>query len=88
LRGTVIDFGYVPGKERTIFETDSVKFGIVIAMKAGDILNRSAGLQGKNPSIVFHPQLTGEVNNPEFYNLVMVCRSMETPSFLLVSIMH
>jgi ribosomal-protein-alanine N-acetyltransferase len=31
----------------------------------------------RGASIVFHPQYTGEVNNPEFFNGAMLCRSLE-----------
>lgn len=75
------DFGYEPGKDRTIFEADGVKFGIVICHEGWRYPETVRWAARKGASIVFHPQFTGEVNNPDFYNQAMVCRSMENSIF-------
>ncbi|WP_369900132.1 carbon-nitrogen hydrolase family protein [Bacillus manliponensis] len=70
-------FHYVPGEGRHIFEEKGVKFGIVICHEGWRYPEtvRWAALQGA--SIVFHPQFTGDVKNPAFFNGAMVCRSLE-----------
>jgi N-carbamoylputrescine amidase len=70
-------FGYVPGEGRKIFEIGNVKFGIVICHEGWRYPETVRWAARQNASIVFHPQFTGEVNNPDFYNNAMVCRSLE-----------
>ncbi|RXT05778.1 carbon-nitrogen hydrolase family protein [Ammoniphilus sp. CFH 90114] len=70
-------FGYVAGNGREIFEIKNVKFGIVICHEGWRYPEtvRWAALQ--EAAIVFHPQFTGVVNQPEFYQVAMVCRAAE-----------
>jgi len=70
-------FGYVPGKGRKLFEINNVKFGIVICHEGWRYPETVRWAARQEASIVFHPQFTGEVNNPEFFNSAMVCRSLE-----------
>ncbi|WP_413305593.1 carbon-nitrogen hydrolase family protein [Bacillus sp. 1P10SD] len=74
-------FGYAPGKGRTLFEAEGVKFGIVICHEGWRYPETVRWAARKDASIVFHPQFTGDVKNPEFYNQAMVCRSMENSIF-------
>ena len=74
-------FGYVPGKGRTLFEVEGVKFGIVICHEGWRYPETVRWAARRDASIVFHPQFTGDVKNPEFYNQAMVCRSMENSIF-------
>jgi N-carbamoylputrescine amidase len=60
------DFGYVPGKDRTLFEADGVNFGIVICHEGWRYPETVRWAARNGASIVFHPQFTGEANNPEF----------------------
>jgi N-carbamoylputrescine amidase len=70
-------FGYVPGEGREIFEVNNVKFGIVICHEGWRYPETVRWAARQDASIVFHPQYTGNVNNPEFFNQAMVCRSLE-----------
>lgn len=70
-------FGYVAGEGRVLFEIKDVKFGIVICHEGWRYPETVRWAARKGASIVFHPQYTGEVNNPEFFNGAMVCRSLE-----------
>lgn len=70
-------FGYVPGQGREIFEVNNVKFGIVICHEGWRYPETVRWAARQDASIVFHPQYTGNVNNPEFFNHAMVCRSLE-----------
>lgn len=70
-------FGYLPGKGREIFEIDNVKFGIVICHEGWRYPETVRWAARAGASIVFHPQFTGDVNNPDFFNNAMVCRSLE-----------
>ncbi|MEI5906498.1 carbon-nitrogen hydrolase family protein [Bacillus spongiae] len=74
-------FGYVPGDGRRLFEINNVTFGIVICHEGIRYPEtvRWAAIQGA--SIVFHPQFTGNVTNPHFFNNAMVCRSLENNIF-------
>ncbi|WP_456276206.1 carbon-nitrogen hydrolase family protein [Bacillus sp. AK128] len=74
-------YGYVPGKGRLLFEAEGVKFGIVICHEGWRYPETVRWAARKEAIIVFHPQFTGEVNNPEFYNQAMVCRSLENNIF-------
>ncbi|WP_141432189.1 carbon-nitrogen hydrolase family protein [Bacillus sp. 03113] len=74
-------FGYVPGEGRQIFEVNGVRFGIVICHEGWRYPETVRWAARQGASIVFHPQFTGEVNNPEFYNGAMVCRSLENNIF-------
>jgi predicted amidohydrolase len=70
-------FDYVPGKGRQLFKRKNVTFGIVICHEGWRYPEtvRWAARQGAH--IVFHPQFTGQVANPEFYKGAMVGRSLE-----------
>lgn len=70
-------FGYVPGASRKMFEINNVKFGIVICHEGWRYPETVRWAARQEASIVFHPQFTGDVNNPQFYNNAMVCRSLE-----------
>ncbi|MDQ0214527.1 ribosomal-protein-alanine N-acetyltransferase [Oikeobacillus pervagus] len=70
-------FGYVPGEGRKIFEINNVKFGIVICHEGWRYPETVRWAARQGARIVFHPQFTGAVNNPEFFNNAMVCRSLE-----------
>lgn len=70
-------FGYVPGEGRKMFEINNVKFGIVICHEGWRYPETVRWAARQEASIVFHPQFTGDVNNPEFFNNAMVCRSLE-----------
>lgn len=70
-------FGYLPGKGRHIFEMNHVKFGIVICHEGWRYPETVRWAALKEAAIVFHPQFTGHVKNPGFYNGAMVCRSLE-----------
>ncbi|WP_449598312.1 carbon-nitrogen hydrolase family protein [Niallia sp. Marseille-Q9988] len=70
-------FGYVPGESRKMFEINNVKFGIVICHEGWRYPETVRWAARQEASIVFHPQFTGDVNNPEFFNNAMVCRSLE-----------
>ncbi|MDX8365707.1 carbon-nitrogen hydrolase family protein [Cytobacillus sp. IB215665] len=70
-------FGYVPGDGRYIFEINNVKFGIVICHEGFRYPETVRWAAMRGASIVFHPQYTGHVDNSEFFNQAMVCRSLE-----------
>ncbi|MFD2444270.1 carbon-nitrogen hydrolase family protein [Bacillus sp. CGMCC 1.16607] len=70
-------FGYQPGEGRQIFEINGVKFGIVICHEGWRYPETVRWAALHEASIVFHPQFTGEVNNPDFFHHAMVCRSLE-----------
>ncbi|MDZ5471557.1 carbon-nitrogen hydrolase family protein [Bacillus sp. 31A1R] len=70
-------FGYVPGEGRQLFEINGVKFGIVICHEGWRYPETVRWAALKGASIVFHPQFTDRVSNPEFFNHAMVCRSVE-----------
>ncbi|MFE8702952.1 carbon-nitrogen hydrolase family protein [Cytobacillus sp. FJAT-54145] len=70
-------FGYVPGEGRKLFEIKDVKFGIVICHEGWRYPETVRWAAQREATIVFHPQFTGDVSNPEFFNGAMVCRSLE-----------
>lgn len=70
-------FGFSPGKGRYIFEIKDVKFGIVICHEGWRYPETVRWAAVEGASIVFHPQFTGDVTNPEFFNSAMICRSLE-----------
>jgi N-carbamoylputrescine amidase len=70
-------FGYVPGEARELFEINGVQFGIVICHEGWRYPETVRWAAVRGASIVFHPQFTGDVGNPDFYNMAMVCRSSE-----------
>ncbi|MGE5703739.1 MAG: carbon-nitrogen hydrolase family protein [Clostridia bacterium] len=70
-------FGYVPGKNRKLFQVKNVQFGITICHEGWRYPETVRWAAQRGASIVFHPQFTGQVNNEEFYRAEMVCRSME-----------
>ncbi|SDY21678.1 ribosomal-protein-alanine N-acetyltransferase [Evansella caseinilytica] len=74
-------FGYVPGDGRSIFEVGNVKFGIAICHEGWRYPETVRWAARQGASIVFHPQFTGDVDNPEFFNYAMVCRSLENNLF-------
>jgi N-carbamoylputrescine amidase len=74
-------FGYIPGKGRSLFEAEGVKFGVVICHEGWRYPETVRWAARKEARIVFHPQFTGDVNNPDFYNYAMVCRSLENSIF-------
>lgn len=74
-------FGYVPGTNRKVFEIKSVKLGIVICHEGWRYPETVRWAARQGASIVFHPQFTSEVVNPEFYQNAMVCRSGENNIF-------
>lgn len=74
-------FGYMPGKNREIFEVKDVRLGIVICHEGWRYPETVRWAAQRGASIVFHPQFTGMVENPEFFNGAMVCRSLENNIF-------
>ncbi|WP_108670334.1 carbon-nitrogen hydrolase family protein [Peribacillus acanthi] len=74
-------FGYEPGKERKIFKINDDTFGIVICHEGWRYPETVRWAARQGASIVFHPQFTGEVKNPEFYDSAMICRSVENNIF-------
>ncbi|KQL45889.1 carbon-nitrogen hydrolase [Brevibacillus choshinensis] len=70
-------FDYVPGKGRLLFERKDVTFGIVICHEGWRYPETVRWAARKGAHIVFHPQFTGQVANPEFYKGAMVGRSLE-----------
>ncbi|OEH93582.1 carbon-nitrogen hydrolase family protein [Bacillus solimangrovi] len=70
-------FNYVPGSGRQLFEIKNVKFGIVICHEGWRYPETVRWAAVRGASIVFHPQFTGSVPNPEFYDYAMICRSVE-----------
>jgi len=74
-------FGYLPGNGREIFEIKGVKLGIVICHEGWRYPETVRWAARQGASIVFHPQFTGVVSNPEFYQGAMVCRSQENTIF-------
>ncbi|WP_442598822.1 carbon-nitrogen hydrolase family protein [Neobacillus sp. D3-1R] len=70
-------YGYQPGQGREIFEIHDVKFGIVICHEGWRYPETVRWAALREASIVFHPQFTGKVHNPEFFNGAMVGRSLE-----------
>ncbi|WP_214737342.1 carbon-nitrogen hydrolase family protein [Exiguobacterium sp. s162] len=70
-------FEYTPGQKRHIFEVNGVKFGIVICHEGWRYPETVRWAAMNHARIVFHPQFTGEVSNPDFFNHAMVCRSLE-----------
>lgn len=70
-------FGYLPGEGRKLFTIDDVTFGIVICHEGWRYPETVRWAARMGASIVFHPQFTGDVSNPEFFNGAMVCRSLE-----------
>ena len=74
-------FGYVPGTNRRVFEIKGVTLGIVICHEGWRYPETVRWAARQGASIVFHPQFTSEVANPEFYQNAMVCRSGENNIF-------
>ncbi|MFJ9500837.1 carbon-nitrogen hydrolase family protein [Brevibacillus centrosporus] len=70
-------FDYVSGRGRQLFTVNHVSFGIVICHEGWRYPETVRWAAQRGASIVFHPQFTGPVPNPEFYRGAMVCRSME-----------
>ncbi|CAM3428318.1 carbon-nitrogen hydrolase family protein [Paenibacillus lupini] len=70
-------FGYVAGEGRHLFEFKQIKFGIVICHEGWRYPETVRWAAVRGASIVFHPQFTGDVDNPEFYNQAMIGRSTE-----------
>ncbi|QHW31569.1 carbon-nitrogen hydrolase family protein [Paenibacillus rhizovicinus] len=74
-------FGYLPGQGRQLFEIGDVKFGIVICHEGWRYPETVRWAALREASIVFHPQFTGEVEQPAFYEGAMLCRSQENNIF-------
>ncbi|NBI28031.1 carbon-nitrogen hydrolase family protein [Chengkuizengella marina] len=74
-------FGYVPGDGRHLFEINHVKFGISICHEGVRYPETVRWAAVRGATIVFHPQFTGNVHNPEFFDQAMVCRSLENNIF-------
>lgn len=74
-------FGYTPGNSREVFEIKGVTLGIVICHEGWRYPETVRWAARRGASIVFHPQFTGEVSNPEFFKSAMVCRSEENNIF-------
>ncbi|RNB92043.1 carbon-nitrogen hydrolase family protein [Brevibacillus fluminis] len=70
-------FGYVPGTNRQLFQVKGVPIGITICHEGWRYPETVRWAAQQGARIVFHPQFTGQVKNPEFYRAAMVCRSME-----------
>ncbi|HYK74245.1 MAG TPA: carbon-nitrogen hydrolase family protein [Pseudoneobacillus sp.] len=70
-------YGYQPGEGRHIFEIHNVKFGIVICHEGWRYPETVRWAALREASIVFHPQFTDQVENPDFFNGAMVGRSLE-----------
>jgi len=70
-------FGYNPGVGRTLFEIEGLKFGIVICHEGWRYPETVRWAARRGADIVFHPQFTPAVPNPEFYIGAMACRSGE-----------
>lgn len=75
------EFGYVPGVSRKVFEIEGVKIEIVICHEGWRYPETVRWAARQGASIVFHPQFTNEVPNPEFYQNAMICRSGENNIF-------
>lgn len=71
------DQGYAKGTRRQLFTCKGVPFGIVICHEGWRYPETVRWAAQRGANIVFHPQYTGEVDNPAFYNGAMLCRSME-----------
>jgi ribosomal-protein-alanine N-acetyltransferase len=74
-------FGYTPGAGRELFELGGVKFGIVICHEGWRYPETVRWAALREASIVFHPMFTGQVEQPEFYQGALVCRSQENQIF-------
>ncbi len=74
-------FGYVPSNRREVFEINGVTFGIVICHEGWRYPETVRWAARQGATIVFHPQFTGLVDNPQFYQGAMVCRSQENNIF-------
>lgn len=70
-------FDFVLGEGRQLFEINGINIGIVICHEGWRYPETVRWAAARGASIVFHPQFTGEVANPEFFNGAMVCRSLE-----------
>lgn len=70
-------FDYLPGEGRQLFTIKNVKFGIVICHEGWRYPETVRSAAMRDAKIVFHPQFTGEVENPDFFNHAMICRSLE-----------
>ncbi|QRG66584.1 carbon-nitrogen hydrolase family protein [Brevibacillus choshinensis] len=70
-------FDYVPGTGRHIFVVKDVSFGIVICHEGWRYPETVRWAARNGASIVFHPQFTNAVANPDFYQGAMVGRSLE-----------
>ncbi|MED1205724.1 carbon-nitrogen hydrolase family protein [Heyndrickxia acidicola] len=70
-------FNYVPGEGRKLFKVGHLTFGIVICHEGWRYPETVRWAARKGARIVFHPQYTGIVENPGFYNYAMVSRSLE-----------
>ncbi|MCY9024757.1 carbon-nitrogen hydrolase family protein [Priestia megaterium] len=70
-------FSYKPGNGRQLFEISGVKLGIVICHEGWRYPETVRWAAVRGASIVFHPQFTGEVPDPKFYDYAMVARSTE-----------
>jgi ribosomal-protein-alanine N-acetyltransferase len=70
-------FNYLPGDGRELFELENLTFGIVICHEGWRYPETVRWAARRGANIVFHPQFTGMVENPEFFNHAMICRSLE-----------
>lgn len=70
-------YGYVAGDGRRLFEIKNVPFGIVICHEGWRYPETVRWAAVRGAAIVFHPQFTGAVNDPGFYDYAMVGRSTE-----------
>lgn len=71
------DQGYEKGNRRQLFQCNDVPFGIVICHEGWRYPETVRWAAQRDAKIVFHPQFTGEVDNPQFYNGATICRSLE-----------
>jgi predicted amidohydrolase len=79
---------YVPGDTRRVFEVNGVKFGIVICHEGWRYPETVRWAAVRGAQIVFHPQLTGTVQEgvaletfgdprAPYYEKAMMCRGLE-----------
>ena len=79
---------YVPGSARRIFETNGVKFGVVICHEGWRYPETVRWAAARGAKIVFHPQLTGaeregirltqwSAPDAPYYEKAMMCRALE-----------
>lgn len=69
--------GYVAGNGRQLFEIKNVPIGIVICHEGWRYPETVRWAAVRGAAIVFHPQFTGEVDDPRFYEYALVGRSTE-----------